>query len=148
MKKRFLFAFVAVVACLFLAGCGSSKTYGLNEKATSNNDNINITVLGVEDVTINEGELSISNGDYTKVKLTIENTGSEKYTWTSLNFSLGDNVEDLKALTQDDYLSTTIEAGKSETGYIYFPKTDSKEFEFRSFNLKDKKQEVISFNLK
>ena len=147
MKKKMVFAFIAIFACLLLTGCGS-KTYGLNEKATSKSDNISITVLGVEDVTINEGELSLSNGDYTKVKLTIENTGSDAYTWTSLNFMLGEKSESFTALTQSDYLPTTVEAGQSITGYIYFDKTDAKEFKFISYSLTSGSQEIITFNLK
>lgn len=147
MNKKLFMVFIVIVASFLITGCGN-KTYGLNDTATSKNDNLKITILGVEDASINEGELSIANGEYTKVKLSIENIGTEDFTWTSINFLLGDKVEAIGTISQSDYLPARVAAGKTITGYIYYEKTDSRDFEFKSYNLKDGKQETILFTLK
>lgn len=123
MKKKLLITLFTLFLCVILTGC--SKTMKINETATIKADNIKLTVLGSEKVSIDEGELSISNGDYIKVKITLENIGNDTYTWTSLNFSLGDKIPSLSHLGQTDVLKNNISAGETVTGYIYFPVTDS-----------------------
>ena len=123
MKKKLLVTIFVLFLCLIVTGC--SKTMKINETANIKMDSIKLTVLGSEKVNIDEGELSLGNGEYIKVKMTIENYGSEKYTWTLLNFSLGDEIPSLTVSTESDTLKTDISAGETATGYIYFPVTDS-----------------------
>lgn len=87
--------------------------------------NIKITILGSEKVKVDEGELSLANGEYTKVKLTIENYGDKEYSWNFLNFSLDGKTPDSLTLGLSDIIETDIAPGTKETGYIYFPVTDS-----------------------
>lgn len=74
---------------------------------------------------MDEGELSLANGEYTKVKLTIENYGDKEYSWNFLNFSLDGKTPDSLTLGLSDIIETDIAPGTKETGYIYFPVTDS-----------------------
>lgn len=130
MKKKLLITLFTLFLCVVVTGC--SKTMKINETATIKADNIKLTVLGSEKVTVDEGELSLANGDYIKVKMTLENTGNETYTWTLLNFSLGEEIPSLNALAQSDVLKTDISAGETATGYIYFPVTDSNTLTYTS----------------
>lgn len=130
MKNKLLIALLAIFLCVTLTGC--SKTIKLNKTATIKTDSIKITILESEKVTINEGELSLANGEYIKVKMKLENYGNETYTWTTLNFSLGDEIPSLNALAESDVLKTDISAGETATGYIYFPVTDSNKLTYTS----------------
>lgn len=150
MKKKLLVIIFTLFLCVIVTGC--SKTMKINETADIKMDSIKLTVLGSEKVTIDEGEFSLANGEYIKVKMTIENYSSQKYTWTVLNFSLGDKMPSLNAIAESDALKTDISAGETATGYIYFPVTDSNILTYAS-KMKavssDKvKVEKVEFNIK
>ena len=130
MKKKLMVMLLVLFAGVILTGC--SKTLKLNEVADVTSDSIKLTILGSENATVNEGSLSIANGDYTKVKMTIENYGSEKYAWSLLNFSLGGEVPSLKALGQSDVLKDEINPGETATGYVYFPVTTKTKLTYTS----------------
>lgn len=123
MKKIFIKNIVLVlVGVLLLTGCSNAEK--INTPITIDGEDIVITVLSSEKASIND-ELSLANGEYVKVKVSIENKGKEEYTWNNYtDFALGDEVA---AITmQDDELPNKVAAGTTETGYIYFSTTNSK----------------------
>ena len=130
MKNKLFIALFAIILCVSLSGCSKSKK--LNETATIKTDSIKLTVLESEKVKIDEGKLSLANGEYIKVKMSLENYGTETFTWTLLNFSLGDEIPSLNTLSQPDILKNDISSGETATGYIYFPVTDSKKLTYTS----------------
>ena len=137
---------VLLFACFLLTGC--SNAVELNKEVEVKIDGVKITVLGSYDDVVDEGELSIRNGDYTKVKVSIENTLDDNYSWTVLNFQLGEETPSLNALTMDDALPLEVENGETMTGYIYFNKTDADTLTYISTNLNGKKAEKVEFNIK
>lgn len=141
------FSFIVVLlVCVFLTGC--SKVTKLNETVEIKNDKVKVTVLESQNVTIDNGELSLANGDYTKVKISIENIGNETYSWTSLNFELGEEGPSLNTLAESDALPMEVSASETITGYLYFPKTDSNVLIYSS-NVSDSgKIEQVQFNIK
>lgn len=142
MSKSNLLRFSLLVLLFVCVGC--TKTMGLDEMFEVEADNIKIKVLDFEDVTVDDGELSIANGDYTKVKVSIENIGDSKYSWTILNFSLGDEEVALNTLGLEDALPLEVEDGETITGYVYFSKTNASKLTYVSNNGKKK----VKFKLK
>ena len=121
--KKLLLSLFAVFVCFMLSACGATK---LNETVEIKEDNIKFTVLGSETVTIPDDGISVLHGDFVKVNVKVENTGTETYKWNALNFSLDDKTIALLALGQQDFLVEEIAAGETVTGYLYFEKTDAK----------------------
>lgn len=149
MKKRIIISLLMITFCMFLTGC--SKVLKLNEQADIKADSIKLTVLESEKATINQGELALANGDYIKVKVTIENYGNETYTWNTLNFSLGGEIPSLKTLTQPDILQDEIAPGQTATGYIYFNDNNSSKLTYTSKTKNDGKKvkvEKVEFKIK
>lgn len=135
IRKIILSIIIGIILLFVVISVGSviytnSVTVKLNETATIEKDKIKITVLGSEKVNINK-ELSIANGDYTKVKIAIENYGTDTYSW-SYNFSLGDEMVALNTLSEEDNLQADIAPGETATGYLYFPVTDETILEYVS----------------
>lgn len=148
MKNKILLILCSIFMIGILSGC--SKVMKLNETATVDTDKIKITVLGSEKVKIDD-DMSIANGEYVKVKMTIENYGNSTYSWSSLNFSLGDEMVSLNTLGQSDILKSDIEAGETATGYIYFDTTDANKLTYTSNSdvTGDKaKVETVEFKIK
>ena len=122
MKKIIKSIFMLLLVTILLTGC--SKGEKLNTPVAIDSEEIIITVLSSETGTINK-ELSHANGEYIKVKVSIENKGTEEYSWNNFwNFKLGKEVA---AITmEDDELPNEIAAGTEQTGYIYFKTTSAK----------------------
>lgn len=138
MKKKLIFiilmlAVVTLVGLLvlYMVGRSSSK---LNKTVNIKEDKVKITVLESEKVIINNKDLQIGdytwkdevNGNYIKVKLSIENYGSETYNFNAAKFYLGEDSIALATMAEKDWIAESIQSGKTETGYIYFPVNDSK----------------------
>lgn len=123
-----VFALISIASVIF----ANNNTVKLGKVATIETDEIKITVLKSENVTIDEGELSLINGDYTKVKIKLENYGKEAYKWGLLNFYLGNKSIALPTLVQPDLLKEEIAAGETVTGYIYFEQTSETVLEYIS----------------
>ena len=132
MKKILITTFIIFMSLITL---GCSKIAKVNQTVNIKRDNIKMTVLGSEDVVINNEGLSLSNGEYTKVKLSIENYGNKTFKWSLINFMLGDNTPSIKAVAEDDFLKAEIEAGKTVTGYLYFTKTNETKLSYVSTNI-------------
>ena len=133
--KIILYAIIVVVVLFAIFSIGSAifannNTVKLGDAKDIKTDSIKITVLASEDVTIDEGELSLANGDYTKVRIKIENYGTQTYEWGLLNFFLGDESIAGTTVTQSDLLKEEIAAGETATGYIYFEQTDESLLEY------------------
>ncbi len=128
--KKIMIMLLVVFTGIMLTGC--SKTIKLNEVTDVKSDSIKLTILGSENETINDGNLSLANGDYTKVKMTIENYGTEKYSWSLLNFSLEGDVPSLKVLSRSDVIKDEIKPGETATGYIYFPASNKTKLTYTS----------------
>ena len=136
-KKVILYGIIAVIVLFIIFSVGSAifannNTVKLGNTEDIKADSIKITVLSSEDVSIDEGELSLANGNYTKVKIKIENYGTQTYEWGLLNFSLGDEPIAGTTLTQSDLLKEKIAAGETATGYIYFEQTNESLLEYIS----------------
>ena len=106
---------VSVVSMLL----AKSTQVKLGERATIKEENIEITVLGSEKITIeDETGLGIAqySGDFTKVKVRIKNNGSSSYKWNEFtSFRIDDQA--VTFLDNGDNLPNIIEAGKTEEGY-------------------------------
>ena len=127
--KKVLSLFLILALCICLTGC-KGNGIEVNKATTIDADNIKITILGSENVNIKDDDLSIRNGKFTKIKMTIENTGEETYSWTAVSFQFGDDILALNALTFDDVITNVIQPGESATGYIYFPQNGSKTLKY------------------
>ena len=127
MKKRFLSILFAAFMCISMTGC--SKNIKLNETKDIKEDQIKLTVLESKEVTIDNPALEKdgfvwedeANGNYIKVKVTIENYGSSTYTLSGTSFYLEDEPIALLTLSQKDFIEQEIKSGASATGYLYFP---------------------------
>ena len=137
MKKFLKFGLLFIVLTVALTGCGNGAAK-LNKTVDIESDSIKITVLGSEQVTVDDSEFSSVNGEYIKVKLSIENYGNETYGWSTLDFKLGDEIASFGAVVLPDLIKIEIASGETETGYIYFPVTDSDELTYTATNLTDK----------
>lgn len=129
VKKIILYVIIAVVALFAIFSIGSAIFTNKNIVKLGNAkdikaDSIKMTVLSSENVTIDEGSLSLANGNYTKVKIKIENYGTQTYNWNTMNFSLGDEPIAMTTVTQSDLLKEEILPGETATGYIYFEQTN------------------------
>ena len=141
MKKKLIFAVFAIVFCVFVTGC--SKTIKINETTDIKEDNIKLTILGSEQVTINKEALELdgytmengSNGDYIKVKMSIENYGSSTYNFSATTFYLGEEPISLLTMSEDDYIDQSIEPGATATGYVYFPVVKSEKMSYYVKNM-------------
>ena len=146
MKKRTLILSFLLFICLILTGCSSAVK--LNKTVTISKDKIKLTVLESERVTIDKGDMYLGNGEYIKVKVTVENIGDDVYSWSATSFSLGDELASLLPLSEPDILAAEIEPGKSATGYVYFPVTDSDKLTYTSYFDESGKAEKKIFNIK
>lgn len=136
MKKKstililVIIVILIVVVGIFILINKSNKYFAnLNEKLNIKEDNIDIIVNSVENVTINDPTgISLSSGDYIKVNLSIINNNSEEFSWTKLwSFSLidadGNNIG-MSILTEtNDDLPTTVSPNETVTGSLYFKTT-------------------------
>ena len=146
MKKKIFITIITVLLCIVVSGC-STGSIKLNETTDIKDNKIKLTVLGSEKVKIDEGELSVANGDYIKVKMSIENYGSETYTWTLLNFSLGEEMPSLTTAGQDDYIASDVNSGQTITGYMYFPVTESDKLIYYSKVIGNDSNSTYEFNI-
>ena len=88
---------VAIVSGVISEMKKNIKSTKLNETVDIKEDSIKLTVLGSEKFTINRPALEIdgfsmensSNGDYIKVKISIENYGMDPYLFSATTFYLG-----------------------------------------------------------
>ena len=147
MKKKTLFAFILIIAFIFITGCGK-KEYGLNETVTVKSNNIKITVLAVEDYKLENAEFEVANGDYTRVKVKIENNGDKDFGYSTFSFKLGDQVISFAAIAEKDALPSIVAKKQSAEGYLYFPKTESRILTYTTLIEVDTEQETVTFNLK
>lgn len=149
MLKKYLNVITIVLVCIFIM-TGCTKKYGLNEPVKINEEDVTITVVSSEVVTINE-ELSLANGEYIKVKVKVTNNGKNEYSWNNLwNYNLG--TETAAFTSEGDELSNTVAPGTTEEGYIYFNKNNSKELIYNTNAKANSKDDSIYtkyvFNLK
>ena len=115
-----VFIVIGVVSVLFY----KAHVVPLGETKTIKEENIEITVLSSEKITIEDSTgIALEYGDYIKVLVRIKNNGSSPYTWNNLmTLKLGGQYVGL--FEHDDNRPNTIEAGKVEEGYLYFEYTD------------------------
>lgn len=148
--RKTLFAVLAAILVLIVLFFLGSRIYTncitvkLGKTADIKEDKIKITVLSSENVKVDEGDLSIANGEYTKVKLTIQNYGETEFIIDPVSFDLDGQVMELKTLGLSDFINTEIESGTKATGYIYFPVTDSEVLKYLS-NMKAEDSNSVSF---
>lgn len=148
ISKIILTVIATIFSLIILVYIGSAIytnciTVKLGKVADIKEDKIKITILSSEKIKIEEGDLSIANGEYIKVKLTIENYGKTRFDIDPLSFDLGGQIMDFKTLGLSDFINTEIEAGQKSTGYIYFPVTNSVILKYFS-NMKVKDSNSIS----
>lgn len=125
MKKVILGIIIAVVAIIAIISIVSVivffvTTQKLGEPKVIEEDNITLTVLSSEDYKFEGNDLVLGAGDYTRVKIKIDNNSNSTYTWSGLNFYLED--EPIAFGGFPDMLADSIEAKTSATGYVYFKK--------------------------
>ena len=137
MKKEFKIILISVVVLALLFGIilllGANRAIKLNKVQDIKEDKIKLTVLESEKATINKEALELngytmensSNGDYIKVKVTIENYGSETYRMSATTFYLGKKPIALLTMSEDDFIAQEIKPNETVSGYIYFEVNDS-----------------------
>ena len=109
--KKIISIIILVVFCLFLTACDTK----LNETKHIEGDNINLTVLGSEEIYLNNG---IDTFKFIKVKVKIENLNDNTYSWINGNFSVDNNIA--VSLTEKDQLERNIAPKETKEGYLYF----------------------------
>lgn len=105
----------------------------LNKTTNIKEDKIKLTVLGSEQITINKPALETNgitweneaNSDYIKVKVSIENYGSETYNFNAMSFYLEKEPIALITMNEEDWIAQEIKPGEIVSGYIYFAAINS-----------------------
>lgn len=118
--KKSLVLFIIMV-CFILSGC--TKNNKINNEVDIKEDYIKLTILSSDSIDIEEEDFD-DNGEYIRLKVKVENYGENPYTWSALNYSLGEGTT--KTIDFDGYdpLPNEVPAGETMTGYIYIPMSE------------------------
>ena len=152
MRKSIKKLLLIIMISFCLVGCGiGNDAYQVNETAKVLSEDIKMTILGSEDVMVSDATFDSQNGEYTKVKIKVENIGTKEYIWSVIKLKLGDKSASL--YSGPDSLEERIPAGESRTGYVYFDKTDATVLQYRPLKIDTERKgnsllEVYKFKIK
>lgn len=120
-----LIVLILTFILMLILASSSNNSYGIevNEKTLIKQNQIEITVHGYEKENISDYIVSSYNGDYIKVKVTINNLSENDFSVNVFDMnivdSLNKNSEMPSLIYKDDALSD-VKANESKTGYLYF----------------------------